>query len=75
VHFGRSQVSPEEIDAIAARILEIEGSTFCDRDRRERILGHSDILVVAPYNAQVNALRGRLPGTVRVGTVDRFQVV
>lgn len=73
VHFGRSQVSPEEIEAIAACIAEMEGSTYRDRDGRERVVGHSDILVVAPYNAQVNALRTRLPGAVRVGTVDRFQ--
>lgn len=33
----------------------------------------SDIIVVAPYNDQVNALRARLPAAVRVGTVDRFQ--
>ncbi|RYG85403.1 MAG: hypothetical protein EON59_12260, partial [Alphaproteobacteria bacterium] len=32
-----------------------------------------DILVVAPYNVQVNALRRALPPGVRVGTVDRFQ--
>lgn len=73
VHFGRSQVSPEEIDAVAARVTEVEGSTHRDRDGRERVVGPADILVVAPYNAQVNALRARLPGTVRVGTVDRFQ--
>nr|WP_248311303.1 DEAD/DEAH box helicase [Bosea sp. ASV33] len=72
-HFGRSQVSPEEIDAVAARIVEVEGSTYRDRERRERVVGPADILVVAPYNAQVNALRARLPSTVRVGTVDRFQ--
>lgn len=51
----------------------MEGSTYRDHLCRERIVGHADILVVAPYNAQVNALRARLPGTVRVGTVDRFQ--
>ncbi|MBA4040397.1 MAG: hypothetical protein C0474_01060, partial [Sphingobium sp.] len=73
VHFGRSQVSPEEIEAIAARIVELQGATYRDRDGRERVVGHGDILVVAPYNAQVNALRIRLPGAVRVGTVDRFQ--
>lgn len=73
VHVGRSQVSPEEIDAVAARIAEVEGSTYRDRDGRERVVGHADILVVAPYNAQVNALRARLPGAIRVGTVDRFQ--
>jgi len=33
----------------------------------------TDILVVAPYNAQVNALRAALPDAVRVGTVDKFQ--
>jgi uncharacterized protein len=32
-----------------------------------------DILVVAPYNMQVNLLRRRLPQGVQVGTVDRFQ--
>jgi uncharacterized protein len=30
-------------------------------------------MVVAPYNAQVRCLRGRLPEAVRVGTVDKFQ--
>lgn len=73
VHFGRSQVSPEEIEAVAARIDEVAGSTYRDRDGRERVVGYADILVVAPYNAQVNALRAKLPGTIRVGTVDRFQ--
>jgi uncharacterized protein len=33
----------------------------------------SDIIVVAPYNAQVSALREALPETIRVGTVDKFQ--
>lgn len=73
VHSGRSQVSPEEIDAVAARIAEVEGATYRDRDGRERGVGLADILVVAPYNAQVNALRAQLPAAVRVGTVDRFQ--
>lgn len=72
-HVGRSQVSPEEIQAIAARIVEVEGGIYRDRDGRERAVGNADILVVAPYNAQVNALRIALPNSVRVGTVDRFQ--
>jgi uncharacterized protein len=32
-----------------------------------------DILVVAPYNAQVRTLRAALPPGARVGTVDKFQ--
>ena len=35
--------------------------------------GQTDIIVVAPYNAQVNALRDALPDGIRVGTVDKFQ--
>ena len=31
-----------------------------------------DILIVAPYNAQVAAIREQIPGT-NVGTVDKFQ--
>ena len=31
-----------------------------------------DILIVAPYNAQVSAITQRIPGA-RVGTVDKFQ--
>ena len=72
-HLGRSQVSPEEIQAIAARIAEVEDAIYRDREGRERVVGLTDILVVAPYNAQVNALRIKLPPAVRVGTVDRFQ--
>jgi len=33
----------------------------------------AEIMVVAPYNAQVHRLRDALPGDVRVGTVDKFQ--
>ena len=72
-HFGRSQVSPEEIDAIRVEIDGLIGSTYRDRNGIERLLGHEDIIVVAPYNAQVNALRVALPPAVRVGTVDKFQ--
>jgi uncharacterized protein len=32
----------------------------------------ADILIVAPYNAQVSDLAARLPNA-RVGTVDKFQ--
>ena len=39
--------------------------------RSER-LKSNDILIVAPYNAQVSDLGSRLPG-ISVGTVDKFQ--
>ena len=36
-------------------------------------LSPEDIMVVAPYNAQVDLLRHKLRDGVRVGTVDKFQ--
>lgn len=72
-HEGRSQVCPEEIAAIGECIAELEGASYRDRAGIERVVTASDILVVAPYNAQVNALREALPPDIRVGTVDRFQ--
>ncbi|WP_421729447.1 TM0106 family RecB-like putative nuclease [Brevundimonas sp.] len=72
-HEGRSQVCPEEIDAVLNAVHSLTGTVFHDRDGVQRPIGHGDILVVAPYNAQVNALRERLPQAIRVGTVDRFQ--
>ena len=36
-------------------------------------MGGENVLVVAPYNMQVNALKLALPAGARVGTVDKFQ--
>jgi superfamily I DNA and/or RNA helicase len=36
-------------------------------------VAHEDVIVVAPYNAQVRCLREKLPAEVAVGTVDKFQ--
>src|SRR3546814_9100551 len=49
------------------------GSVYRDRNGNDRVTTHADIMVVAPYNAQVNALRTALPAGVPVGTVDKFQ--
>ena len=46
------------------------GST---QDGAERDLTWDDVLIVAPYNAQVGAIKRLLPETARVGTVDKFQ--
>ena len=36
-------------------------------------MGWNNVMVVAPYNAQVNLLRAKLPKGARVGTIDKFQ--
>jgi predicted RecB family nuclease len=73
-HVGNRDHSPEEADVIAAHIDSLlDGGTFTDRHGETRALSLKDILVVAPYNAQVRCLRSKLPAGARVGTVDKFQ--
>jgi predicted RecB family nuclease len=75
-HQGNSTESPEEADAIAAEIERLLGRSWTD-EHGTRPLTASDVLVLAPYNAQVTLLRRRLSaaglGGLRVGTVDKFQ--
>ncbi|OBB67970.1 TM0106 family RecB-like putative nuclease [Mycobacterium sp. 852014-50255_SCH5639931] len=75
-HHGNSTESPEEAEAIAAEIDRLLGTPWTD-EHGTRPLTASDVLVLAPYNAQVALLRRRLAagglGGVRVGTVDKFQ--
>ena len=47
--------------------------SWTEKDGTSRPMRESDIIVVAPYNVQVNALREALPDGIRVGTVDKFQ--
>jgi predicted RecB family nuclease len=59
-HEGNRTQSWEEADVVAAEIARLG-------------VPHEDVICVAPFNAQVRALRERLPEGVAVGTVDKFQ--
>ncbi len=72
-HQGNRTRSDEEVDAIVGLVADLLGATFVDRVGQARVVTLDDILVVAPYNAQVNRLIEALPDGARVGTVDRFQ--
>jgi uncharacterized protein len=72
-HEGCGQSSREEVEAVRRAIEELLGTAFTEENGVTRPLTPNDILVVAPYNAQVRALQGRVPAGVRVGTVDKFQ--
>ncbi|AWW72833.1 hypothetical protein CD351_00160 [Erythrobacter sp. KY5] len=72
-HRGCTQVSHEEIARIQEKVGSLVGATYVNREGKSRVIAHEDILVVAPYNAQVNQLREQLDPQVRVGTVDLFQ--
>ena len=72
-HEGNAQIAAEEVEAIRAAVADLLKGTWTGRDGITRPMRASDIIVVAPYNAQVNALRDALPEAIRVGTVDKFQ--
>lgn len=72
-HEGNAQIALEEVAAIQTAIGELLRGNWTEKDGSTRTMRHTDIIVVAPYNAQVNALRDALPAGIRVGTVDKFQ--
>jgi len=72
-HSGNRSASEQEAAAVAALVAGLLGQRWIDRDNVERPLSADDILVVAPYNAQVAALRRAVLDEVTVGTVDRVQ--
>jgi uncharacterized protein len=74
-HEGCSNESIAEAEAIRA-LLEgwfAAGATWVDKEGDRRLLTLDDVLVVAPYNAQVALLQETLAAGAKVGTVDRFQ--
>ncbi|MEY4639150.1 MAG: hypothetical protein RLY13_148, partial [Actinomycetota bacterium] len=66
VHIGNSSHSPEEVAAVI----------WLTKKHLQQV-NQSDVLIVAPYNAQVDAIRDALDAEgiteVQVGTVDKFQ--
>ena len=73
-HQGNSTASVEEVAATRALLEDLLSATSMWRDAEgSRELTLQDVLVVAPYNAQVADLTRALPAGARVGTVDRFQ--
>jgi uncharacterized protein len=82
-HRGNTQRADEEVEVVAEAVGKLLGGDceFSDQAGQRQRLHPRHVLVVAPYNAQVAALRRRLEvfggadggGQVQVGTVDRFQ--
>ena len=74
-HQGNQSDSLEEVDAIASLFAELTDGTVTWTDQQGKVhkVTRDDVLVVAPYNAQVAALMERLGPGARVGTVDKFQ--
>ena len=74
-HSGNQSESPEEAEVVVDLVGELlsRKATWTDKNGKISLLGLDDILIVAPYNAQVALLTDRLPAGARIGTVDKFQ--
>jgi uncharacterized protein len=72
---GADNESPEEADEVArvARSIVEAGASWVNEKGETRPVTWDEVLIVAPYNAQVGAIKRRLPPEARVGTVDKFQ--
>jgi uncharacterized protein len=77
VHVGDDSASIAEAERVTDAVEELLERTWTDRRGRRRPISLDDILVVAPYNAQVAAIQASLQRRIhrpgRVGTVDKFQ--
>lgn len=72
-HEGCAQSSHEEAERIRAIIGALCMGTYSDAEGCSFPIQTSNIMVVAPYNAQVKCIKQAIGDAVRVGTVDRFQ--
>jgi predicted RecB family nuclease len=74
-HAGSRNSSAEEVAVIdgIVRSLVAPGVQWFRSGTNCKQMGLEDVVVVAPYNAQVGDLLLALPPGARVGTVDKFQ--
>jgi uncharacterized protein len=72
-HQGCSQSSESEAALTAEIYTSALRQRFTDKAGVEHLMTSANVLVVAPYNVQVNLLKRTLPADARVGTVDKFQ--
>ncbi|HSW24499.1 MAG TPA: DEAD/DEAH box helicase, partial [Burkholderiaceae bacterium] len=72
-HTGCSQRSDEEAELVREVYASALRQRYTDGKGALHAMTADNVLVVAPYNAQVNRLKQVLPADARVGTVDRFQ--
>lgn len=72
-HEGNTSSAPEEVAQVRKIFNELLTCSFRDKEGGGRALTEKDIMVIAPYNIQVNNLRSALGKNAEVGTIDLFQ--
>jgi predicted RecB family nuclease len=71
-HIGNRVRSPEEAEEVCRILDRLLGRPWTDHKGAKHELTADDVVVIAPYNAQVAELHKALPDA-RIGTVDKFQ--
>ncbi|MDX2336258.1 TM0106 family RecB-like putative nuclease [Brevundimonas vesicularis] len=72
-HIGCTQSSLEEAVAIADLLDQLLGAEWINSAGVQAPLTLDDVLIVSPFNMQVNLLKKTLRPGARIGTVDKFQ--
>jgi len=78
-HQSNSTESPEEAEKVIEIVRDLLRKTWIDEKGCQMLLADAkeNIIVVAPYNAQVQLIRAKLDSAgfsqIPVGTVDKFQ--
>ena len=76
-HEGNGPRSREEAEVVADAVARLIAMTRQDKDGSHQPIAIEDVIVIAPYNAQVAeiqaALERRIGRRGNVGTVDKFQ--
>jgi predicted RecB family nuclease len=72
-HDACSQRSEEEASLVRELVESLLKQRYRDKEGKEHPMTLKNILIVAPYNMQINLLKQVLPAEARVGTVDKFQ--
>lgn len=74
-HTGNQNRSDEEVAVVSAIVDQLldKPTQWRDKNGDVNTIGPDDILIVAPYNAQVDALSAAIGDRARIGTVDKFQ--
>jgi uncharacterized protein len=72
-HEDNIQSSEEEVWVVQQLVDELKTGAFTNKAGQQTPITEADILVIAPYNMQVNLLKEKLKGQLKIGTIDKFQ--
>ena len=61
------------MEVVKQLVEELKTGSYTDKEGNTQAIEDKDILIVAPYNMQVNLLKEHLSNSLKIGTIDKFQ--